>query len=174
MFGSRLDGLVRGRRELDALEAQWLFMAGEYARSGECQADGFLTAAAAIQKRCRMDAGAARTAVRLANRLERLPATQKAFDAGDISRAHAAVIAAAYTDERALQLAAIEDGLVEFAREVDPKSLRAAVQRYTDAIDGDGGAGNDEKAYAKNRFRASLVGGRVRAICRWIPNRVRS
>ena len=80
-----MDGLVRGRRELDALEAQWLFMAGEYARSGECQADGFLTAAAAIQKRFRMDAG-------------------------DISRAHAAVIAAAYTDERALQLAAIEDG----------------------------------------------------------------
>ena len=157
-----LESIVRGRRELDALEAQWLFMAGEYARSGEWQADGFLSAAAAIQKRCHMNADEARRAVRLAKRLEQLPATQKAFDKGDISRAHAQTIANGYTDERAVQLAAIEDGLVEIAREVDPKSLRAAVQRYTDAIDGDGGAGNDEKAYAKNRFHASLVGDRVR------------
>ena len=155
-----LESIVRGRREL---EAQWLFMAGEYARSGEWQADGFLSAAAAIQKRCHMNGDEARRAVRLAKRLEQLPATQKAFDKGDISRAHAQTIANGYTDERAVQLAAIEDGLVEIAREVDPKSLRAAVQRYTDAIDGDGGAGNDEKQYEQNRFHASVVGGRVSA-----------
>ena len=40
--------IARGRRELDQLEAQWLFMVGEYARSGEWQADGFVSAAAAI------------------------------------------------------------------------------------------------------------------------------
>ena len=77
-------GLARGRGEVDALEAQWLFAAGEYARSGDWQADGFLSAAAAIQKHCRMDAAAARRAVHLAERLEQLPATQKAFDAGEI------------------------------------------------------------------------------------------
>jgi len=156
-----LDSIVRGRRELDAIEAQWLCMVGEYTRSGAWQADGFLSAAAAIQQRCRMDAGAARAAVNLAKALHRLPATEKAFDAGEISRAHAAVIANAYTEERAEQLAEIEAGLVDVARRVDPKSLRAAVARYTDAIDGDGGAGNDEQAYAKNRFHASLVGDRV-------------
>jgi hypothetical protein len=158
-----LDGLVRGRRELDQLEAPWLFMAGEYARSGDWQADGFLSAAAAIQQRCNMNADTARRAVHLAKRLERLPATQKAFDAGEISRAHAAVIASAYTEERAPKLAEIEESLAEFAHQVDPKSLRAAVQRYTDAIDGDGGAGSDEKQYEKNRFHASPVGDRVSA-----------
>src|ERR1700690_82543 len=162
-FGSRLDGLARGRRELDALEAQWLFMAGEYARSGEWQADGVLSAAAAIQNRCHMNADAARRAVHLAKRLEQLPATQKAFDAGYISQAHAAMIANGYTDERAPKLAHIEEDLVDLARKVDPKSLRAAVQRYTDAIDGDNGAGNDEKQYDKNRFHASVVGDRVSA-----------
>jgi hypothetical protein len=158
VFESRLDGLVRGRRELDALESQWLFMVGEYARSGDCQADGFLTAAAAIQQRCHMDADAARRAAHLAKRLERLPATQKAFDNGEISRAHAQVLANAFTDDRAEQLADIEELLAEFAQNVDPKSLRAAVQRYTDAIDGDGGAGKDKKASDKNRFHASPVG----------------
>ena len=44
-----LEGIVRGRCELDALEAQWLFMVGEYTRSGAWPADGFLSAAAAIQ-----------------------------------------------------------------------------------------------------------------------------
>ena len=72
------------------------------------------------------------------------------------------VMADAYTEERAEQLACIEAGLVEFAKQVDPKSLRAAVGQYTDAIDGDGGAGDDEKAYAKNKFHCSLVGDRVR------------
>jgi hypothetical protein len=161
-FESILESIVRGRRELDAIEAQWLCMVGEYARSGAWQADGFVSAAAAIQQRCNMNAGAARAAVRLAKTLRRLPATQKAFDAGEISRAHAGVMADAYTEERAEQLACIEEGLVEFARSVDPKSLRAAVGQYTDAIDGDNGAGNDEKAYAKNRFHASVVGDRVR------------
>ena len=136
-------------------------MVGEYDRSGAWQADGFLSAAAAIQQRCNMNADAARRAVHLAKRLEQLPATQNAFDAGDISRAHATVMANAYTDTRAEQLAEIESGLVDVARKVDPKSLRAAVARYTDAIDGDGGAKTDEQAYAKNRFHASLVGDRV-------------
>jgi Domain of unknown function (DUF222)/HNH endonuclease len=160
-FESRLDGLVRGRRELDQYEAQWLFMVGEYARSGAWQADGFLSAAAAIQQRCNMNAGAARAAVNLAKTLERLPETQRAFDAGEISRAHAQAMADGFTEERAEQLAHIEADLVGIARRVDPKSLRAAVQRYTDAIDGDNGAGNDERAYEKNRFRAAPVGGRV-------------
>ena len=157
-----LEGIVRGRGELDAIEAQWLCAVGEYARSGVWQADGFVSAASALQQRCRMTAGAARAAVRLAKALRHLPATERAFDAGKISRAHVAVMADAFTDERAGQLAPIEAALVELAQQVDPRSLREAVQRYTDAIDGDGGAGNDERQYAKNRFHASLVGERVR------------
>jgi len=157
-----LECIVRGRRELDAMEAQWLSMVGEYTKSGAWQADRYVSAAAAIQQRCNMNAGAARAAVRLAKTLRRLPATQAAFDAGEISRAHASVMADAYTEERAEQLACIEEGLVDFARKVDPKSLRAAVQQYTDAIDGDDGAGNDKKAYEKNKFHISAVGARVR------------
>jgi hypothetical protein len=156
-----LEAIVRGRRELDAMEAQWLSMVGEYTSSGAWQADRFVTAAAAIQQRCHMNAGAARAAVQLAKRLRQLPATQAAFDAGQISRAHAWVLADAYSEERAEQLACIEAELVEFAKQVDPKSFRAAVRQYTDAIDGDGGAGDDEKAYAKNKFHCSLVGDRV-------------
>ena len=52
---------MRGRRELDAIESQWLFMVGEYTRSGDWQADGFVSAAAAIsrllQEVCRLATG---------------------------------------------------------------------------------------------------------------------
>ena len=37
---SRLQGLGRDRRELDQLEAEWLFRVGEYVRSHEWQTDG--------------------------------------------------------------------------------------------------------------------------------------
>ena len=81
-FGSRLDGLARNRQELDRLEAEWVFRVGDYDRSKEWQGAGYQSAAAAIAKRCHMNAGTARAAVQLARTLERLPATMKAFDRG--------------------------------------------------------------------------------------------
>ena len=144
MFGSRLEGLGRDRCEVDRLEAEWLFRVGEYVRSYEWQTDGHASAAAAIAKQCRMTRGAARAAVRLAVRLhDQLPATLAAFSAGEISRQHAAVIAEAYTPERAEELASLEAVFVGAARRLDPGDLRDLVRRAVDAIDGDGGAGND-------------------------------
>ena len=70
---SRLAGLARDRRELDQLEAEWLFRVGDYVRSHEWQTDGHGSAAAAIAKQCRMTRGAARAAVRLAQRLQISP-----------------------------------------------------------------------------------------------------
>src|ERR1700690_1829894 len=103
-FDSRLDGLARARGEWDALEAEFLVRVGEYVRSGEWQADGFLSPAAALRKRCRMTYGTAAATVQLAKRLEELPATLAALSSGSISRQHAKVIADAYTPERAAQL----------------------------------------------------------------------
>ena len=79
VFASRLEGSGRDRRELDQLEAEWLFRVGEYVRSHEWQTDGHASAAAAIAKQCRMTRGAARAAVRLAR-----PAPRPA--AGDVGR----------------------------------------------------------------------------------------
>ena len=48
------------------------------------------------------------------------------------------------------------------ARRLDPGDLRDLVRRAVDAIDGDGGAGNDNDEYDKNRLHASPLAGRVR------------
>jgi hypothetical protein len=162
VFTSRLDGLARDRRELDQLEAEWLFRVGEYDRSHEWQTDGYLTCAAALREKCRLTHGAASAAVRLARRLETLPCTLAVFSAGRMSRQHAQVIAGAFTPERADQLEGMDEIFATAAKRLNPAELANLVKVAVDAVDGDGGAGNDRDEYAKNRFHASPLAGRVR------------
>jgi hypothetical protein len=161
LFESRLDGLARDRRELDQLEAEWVFRVGEYDRSGEWAGHGFASAASAIATRCRMASAVAGTTVRLARRLKHLPETANAFEKGEISRQHVEMIAIPCTRERRAMLQGLERELVAFARISDPVELRAVVKRQMDAFDGDGGASGDGSEYVRNRVTlAPSFGGR--------------
>ena len=64
-------------------------------------------------------------------------------------------IANAYTEERADTLAELETVFVDAATELNPRDLAGVVRRATDAIDGDGGAGNDEKKHQRRRVHLS-------------------
>lgn len=154
MFG-RLDAVVASKRELDAREAAWLRDVGAYDRSEEWRADGYPSCAAALRDRCLMSAGAARAALELARKLSDLPEVAAAFDEGAISRAHARVVADAFTPERADQLAAVERDLVDAARTHTPHELGALLRYLTDAIDGDGGAATDEARHERRRLHMS-------------------
>jgi hypothetical protein len=136
--------LAKKRRELDAAEAAWLQDVAEYDRSGDWQIDRFQSAASALRHACNLDDGVAHRYVVLARKLETLPEVSAAYAAGEISQRHAQVVADAYTPARAGQLANIESQLVELAREHQPKVFGGFVRRFTDAIDGDGGASRDE------------------------------
>lgn len=147
-----LQEIARQRRELDAAEAKWLATVATYDRSGEWRADGFESAAAALRTECNLSSFVARDHVQLARKLDSLPVVAESFQAGEISRAHAAVIASAYTPERAEAINQLEPHLVEIARFTHPRQLRHIVRRYTDAIDGDGGASADEIAYKRRHL----------------------
>ncbi len=135
--------LGKQRKEVDALEAQWLADVAEYDRSGDWAIDGFLSAAAAIAETCHMDTGVARHYVELARTLTRLPHVAEAHAAADIGLRHVKVFAATYSKERAGALTEAEPLLVDAALEQTPKEFAATMQYVTDAIDGDGGAGAD-------------------------------
>ena len=154
MFVSRI-AIQKRRRELDAAEAAWLADVAEYHHSGDWSAEHFLNAAAAIADACHMDSGVAQEYVTLARKLEKLPAVAEAFAAGDISARHARVVATAHTRGRAEQLAPIEEHLADLAKEMKPSEFGAVVRRYTDAIDGDGGAENEEALFARRRLHLS-------------------
>ena len=150
-----LDALASERRELDAREAAWLGRVAAYDRSGEWRADGFASAASALRAVCRMTHGAARGHVELARKLRHLPRTRAAFEAGDISRAHAVLIADAYTPERGDAIREIEPTLVDSARRLAPRDLAIVVTRATDALDGDGGMSRERILHARRRLHVS-------------------
>jgi Domain of unknown function (DUF222)/HNH endonuclease len=102
-----------------------------------------------------MNPGVARSHVELARKLEELPEVSGAFSRGELSRSHVQVIANAYTPERASELAGVEGALVDAARATNPRELCNIVGYLTDAIDGDGGAANDEAVYARRRWHMS-------------------
>ncbi|MDQ1435119.1 MAG: hypothetical protein QOF59_1935 [Actinomycetota bacterium] len=147
MFGDAMHEIMRDRRALDAAEAAWLRKVASYDRSGEWRVDGFGSAASALRENCRIDRGVAHGHVALARKLTSLPSVADAFARGDISRQHASLIADAYTPARASELADMETELVDAATKFTPTQLRGFVRHLTDAIDGDGGAGTDQKVY---------------------------
>ncbi len=139
---------MRLRRVIERLECAWLASVREAERSGEWQADGFVSTAAWLRAQCNLTPESARASVRLARALESLPVTSEAFAAGEISRKHVEVMAHASRPE----LAEVEAPLVEVARNATPVALRQVVQQVTDALDGDGGA-----ARANDQFERRAV-----------------
>ena len=134
---------------------------GRYDGSCDWAAAGVVSTASALRAKTRCTPGAAHGAIRLARKLEQLPETAASFAAGAITREHAAVIAAPYTPERAAMLDGIEKELVDFARIGTVIELRQVVKRYTDAFDGDNGAGEDAKQQRLNKMTVSpTLGGR--------------
>jgi hypothetical protein len=160
MFG--LEELAAERREIDAREAAWLEAVHKYDASGEWHDDGFGSCAAALRHRCHLTAGAAHAAVTLARRLHDLPVVRDAFARGELSRAHAATITrACTTPERTAAIVAVEGTLAETAAHVDPDDVARMVQYLTGAIDGDGGAAADAKAWDRRKLHVDRVGDQV-------------
>src|SRR6185437_10287476 len=100
--------LAKQRRELDAAEAAWLREVAVFDRSEDWRVDGHWSAASALRHACRMNQGVARGYVELARKLEDLPEVADAFGRGEISMRHAAVVANAYTPERAGGISDVE------------------------------------------------------------------
>jgi hypothetical protein len=130
-----LEELAELRREIARLESVFLTGLADYDRSYQYHADGFINAAVALRLTCKMSAGEARSHLELARKLQSLPLTAEALAEGTISRHHAAIIAKAYTRDRAPALAALEDTFVTGAKRMQPRQLKAAVQYACDAID---------------------------------------
>jgi hypothetical protein len=142
-------------RELEAGAAAWLARVAEYDRAGDFALDNFPSTAVAIRTVCRMNPGVAKGHVDLARKLDALAFVAESFGHGNISRAHAEVIARAYTPERAAELNNLEPILVGVAEEHTPHALAGIVQRVIDALDGDGGANDDDNKHQRRRVHLS-------------------
>jgi hypothetical protein len=136
------------------LEALWLRAVDEYDRSGEWCDEGFANAAAGVRNKCRIDQGVASSTLGLARKLRELPAVAERLASGEISRAHAQVIANAHTPGRPGYENFVEP-LTEIATMTTPKGVGEKVREITDALDGDGGGDRSYEAYLRRKFHMS-------------------
>jgi Domain of unknown function (DUF222) len=130
------------RRLLDRLEGQWLRelagVDGRGAAGAEADTQA-LSTTSWLRNQLRMGAGAARQAVRTARALFRGPlqATAQALAAGEVSPAHAAVLAHGSGDLPVATTAEAEPVLLEAARRLDPRRLRRVVNHLRYVADPD-------------------------------------
>jgi hypothetical protein len=131
------------RRLLDRLEGQWLRelagVDGRGAAGAEADTQA-LSTTSWLRNQLRMGAGAARQAVRTARALFRGPlqGTAPALVAGEITPAHAAVVADGTSDLPAHTTAEAEPVLLEAARRLDPRRLRRVITHLRYVTDPDG------------------------------------
>jgi hypothetical protein len=137
---ARTERVLQLRRLADRLEGQWLKeLAGVDARgaAGAEQDRQFGSTAAWLRARLRMAATTATSQVRTARALFRgpLPASGAALCAGELSAAHAEVLATSTLHQPDHVVAEAEPTLLEAARRLDPSGLRQVVTHFAYTVD---------------------------------------
>jgi uncharacterized protein DUF222 len=147
----RAERVLELRRLVDRLEGRWLQELAGVDAHGAAGADQG-TQAPSTAGRLRMGAGAASSSVRTARALFRGPlaATAEAVTAGELSPAHAAVLAAGTHDLPGHLTAEAEPVLLEAARRLDPPRLRRVLSHLQLVADPDGA---DRRAERRHQQR---------------------
>jgi hypothetical protein len=159
VLGEWLVALDRALARLHGLRARWL-AAFDAAQGGAT--DGAVTTAAWLRQTCRAADHDARTQVRVAAALRRLPTLASALEAGEISWAHVVAVIPVLTDaadrldpDRA---AALERTLLDLARVDTVDRLRIAVRHTANALDPDGGLTRAERDFSRRWLTAAVTG----------------
>jgi hypothetical protein len=151
---ARAERVLRLRRLLDRLEGHWL---AELATLDACGAAGAEQGVQAgstagwLRARLRMGAGAASSAVRTARALFRGPLTQtgQALTDGELTPAHASVLAAGTHQLPNQVTVEAEPVLVEAARRLDPGRLRRVIGHLQLVADPEGAASRAERRHQR-------------------------
>jgi hypothetical protein len=146
----RAERVLRLRRLLDRLEGQWLQELAAVDARGAAGAEHGLQAgstASWLRHRLRMGASAAHRSVRTARALFRgpLPQTATALTNGQLSPAHATVLAVGTQELPAHLTVEAEPVLVEAARRLDPARLRRVIGHLQLVADPDGAQAKAER-----------------------------
>jgi hypothetical protein len=143
----RLDERERSARWIAADRARCL---AEIERRGMHTADGQLSAAAWVARRHGLSQGTAEAQVHTARALEQMPVVADALSRGEISTAATDALVRA-REAAPDAFARVEDRLVERARSLSHRDLRAELDRWRQGVD----AGHDEDdRHARRRFTA--------------------
>jgi Domain of unknown function (DUF222) len=146
----RLDERERSARWIAADRARCL---AEIERRGMHAADGQLSAAAWVARRHGLSQGTAEAQVRTARALEEMPVVADALSRGEISTAATDALVRA-REAAPGAFARVEGGLVERARSLSHRDLRAELERWRLDADAERAARDEEERLARRRLTA--------------------
>src|SRR5664279_354626 len=147
--------LVGLRVAVSRLESEFARRLVVFDRRGAAGVTGAVSTAAWLRQACRLSAGEASERVRTARVLaDDLPVSADALAGGDLSYAHARVLASAAGELPAESLPTVEPILVEAARHTDPAGLRALCTQVRTMLDPTGA--EEAAALAHDRRHLSI------------------
>jgi hypothetical protein len=149
------DELIELRCQIDRLEAVWQRKLARFDVEGGPAADGALSTTAWVRSRCRMAGSAAGARVRSARMLRHLDTCRAAFEAGELSVAHVAVITGCARDVGLDRFVDGEGILVELARHTDPQRVSYAAHHLRNMIDAEGAFDDYERNHERRRLQLS-------------------
>jgi hypothetical protein len=132
------DELIRRRREIDRLEAEFAQFAWAGHQRGIGTVDGSPSTQAWLRRHTGMREGDARAAIETGEVAELLPTIGDAWRGGEITTGAVRTIAAARVDGHDTKLVALEDLLYVLARAADQRELRRACAHFRDCARADG------------------------------------
>jgi hypothetical protein len=146
------EDLVRIRRQIDRLEAEFIRRLSYFERERGFVADGSPSLVQWLRSRCGLAAGGAAGRAEVARELPVLPEADRLFREGEIGLDHALVLARTVTEVGAEAATTVGAELVDAAQTQDPTRLREASRRLRFCVDPDGAT----TAYARIRERRYL------------------
>lgn len=130
--------IVAMHRQMNRLHAVWLQRVRIARQRGATDDAGYVSTAAFLRHTCHLTPGSGRAQVDTAEALQRRPAVENSFAAGDFSYQHAAIVTRGL-DEFPSEIADdAEPVLIEAAAKLDPKGLAQVVRRLRHIVDPDG------------------------------------
>jgi hypothetical protein len=156
------DDLVELRRQMAALEAEWLRRVAEMDTRSSYETDGAVSAAAWLRWRCWEPPGAASRSVRMARALRHMPGAAVRFGDGDLNRPRVEALVEAHRRHPEVYRRD-EQVLVEGATELGWRDFKLAMTYWRNAAD-DVEARRDAAAqHRRRRLHVSTTwGGMVR------------
>lgn len=144
------ESVVAAHRELTRLEAFVTKVTAAFDASGEWAEVGARNCAAYVSTETHLPMRETRRRVQLGRRLRDMPCTNDAFEAGEISPAHAQALAAVRNDRTKKHFERDESMLVAYARELRFAPFTRVLAYWAQHADPDG---SDERAEARRARR---------------------
>ena len=151
-LGDDLRGL---RSAIDRMEAEFSRRLERFDCNQGYVPSGYCSAAGWLNDECRMTRSTAWERVRQARRLAELPATSKAFAAGEVNLAHVGVITRSAEQVGCEALRDAEPILLDAAKRLDARQLRYVTAQLRHCLDPDGSLKDANRDYERRHLYLS-------------------